>query len=215
MIERHVSAKGPHLHVEWSMSEQRRLEWLFELGRRVARLEAAGEVLEVLAFEGNQPATDDSHLLSHWAVTPFVIDGVCYPTLSHLLMAGRAQLFADTAARLRILRSPEPEEAERLGYAVRGADDGAWAGLRSTLLYRGNLCKALQNQGARRALLGSGDAVIVSAGVSERVMGVGLRRDDSSVRLPDKWLGLNLLGLALMDVRERLRQGDLQFADPS
>jgi ribA/ribD-fused uncharacterized protein len=197
------------------MNDQRRLEWLFEIGRRVARLGQAGESLDVLAFDGNQPASDDSHLLSHWAPTPFVLEGVCYRSLTHLLMAARAELFGDAGARVKILREPDPAAAERIGLASHGASEWTWARLRNALLIRGNLCKAVQNLSVRRLLLASADPVIVAAGVADEELCVGLSRDDLRIARPGEWQGLNLLGFSWMDVRERLRQGDLALVEPS
>jgi ribA/ribD-fused uncharacterized protein len=179
------------------MNDQRRLEWLFEIGQRAARLEQAGKSLGMLAFDGNQPASDDSHLLSQWAPTPFVMEGVCYRSLTHLLMAARAELAGDTGARVKILREPDPAAAERIGLAVLGASEGTWASLRSALLYRGNLCKAVQLPGVRRLLLASEDAVIAAAGVVDRELCVGLTSDDPRIARPHEWKGLNLLGFRL------------------
>lgn len=197
------------------MNDQRRLEWLFEIGERAARLEQAGKSLRVLAFDGNQPSDDDSHLLSQWAPTPFVMEGVCYRSLTHLLMAARAELFGDAATRVKILREPDPAAAERIGLAIQGASEWTWASLRSALLYRGNLCKAVQILSVRRLLLASDDTVIAAAGVADRELCVGLSRDDPRIGRPGEWQGLNLLGFSWMEVRQRMRQGDLPFVEPS
>jgi ribA/ribD-fused uncharacterized protein len=189
------------------MNKQQRGEWLREIRQTADRLEGEGRSLGVLVFEGNQPAADEVHLLSQWACTAFVADGVFYPTLTHFLMAGRAEVFGSATARLRILRARGPREAEALGYQVKAPSESSWATLLETLLDRGTLCKAIQNDSVQRVLLASAEAVIVSAGLADDLMGVGLRRDDARVSRPSQWQGQNLLGLALMDVRERLRGG--------
>jgi predicted NAD-dependent protein-ADP-ribosyltransferase YbiA (DUF1768 family) len=38
--------------------------------------------------------------------------------------------------------------------------------------------------------------------------GIRLTADEESLRWPSRWPGLNYLGFALMDVRERLRGGE-------
>ena len=57
-------------------------------------------------------------------------------------------------------------------------------------------------------LLATGDKTMVEASPYDRIWGVGLRADDSRVHDRERWRGLNLLGEALMQVREQLRAQD-------
>ena len=50
----------------------------------------------------------------------------------------------------------------------------------------------------------TGDAVLVEASPVDRIWGIGLAADDPRARDPSIWLGLNLLGFALMKVRAQL-----------
>ena len=54
-------------------------------------------------------------------------------------------------------------------------------------------------------LLGTGDSIIVEASPLDRVWGIGLGAANELATNPERWRGLNLLGFALMEVRERLR----------
>jgi ribA/ribD-fused uncharacterized protein len=47
--------------------------------------------------------------------------------------------------------------------------------------------------------------VIVEASKMDLVWGSGVARDDKYATRPDYWRGQNLLGFALMEVREQLR----------
>lgn len=47
--------------------------------------------------------------------------------------------------------------------------------------------------------------VIVEAGPVDPIWGIGLAADSPDARHPERWRGHNLLGKALMDVRDRLR----------
>lgn len=69
----------------------------------------------------------------------------------------------------------------------------------------GNLAKFGQHTDLREYLLGTGDRVLVEASPLDRVWGIGLAADDERAVSPDQWRGLNLLGFALMQVRETLR----------
>jgi ribA/ribD-fused uncharacterized protein len=65
-----------------------------------------------------------------------------------------------------------------------------------------------QHPDLREFLLGTGDRVLVEASPQDRIWGIGLAADDERASVPEQWLGLNLLGFALMEVRHRLRAQD-------
>ena len=54
-------------------------------------------------------------------------------------------------------------------------------------------------------LLNAGDRVLVEASPVDTIWGIGLAADDSGALDPNKWQGLNLLGFALMCVRDQLK----------
>lgn len=47
--------------------------------------------------------------------------------------------------------------------------------------------------------------MLVKANAYDRIWGIGLHADDERAIDPAKWRRQNLLGIAFMDVRERLR----------
>ena len=70
---------------------------------------------------------------------------------------------------------------------------------------QGNLAKFRQNPLLGDFLRGTGDAVLVEASPVDCIWGIGWAEDDPQARLPEMWDGSNLLGFALMEVREQLR----------
>ena len=56
-------------------------------------------------------------------------------------------------------------------------------------------------------LLSTGENVLVEASPYDRVWGIGLKQEDKRAADPIQWQGSNLLGFALMDVREQLKAG--------
>jgi len=54
--------------------------------------------------------------------------------------------------------------------------------------------------------LSTGEQILVEASPVDNIWGVGLAADDPAIAHPDTWKGLNLLGFALMEVRQRLRE---------
>lgn len=68
----------------------------------------------------------------------------------------------------------------------------------------GNVHKFGQHADLRQYLLSTAGRVLVEASPRDRIWGIGLGREHADAERPDAWRGLNLLGFALMDVRERL-----------
>jgi ribA/ribD-fused uncharacterized protein len=95
--------------------------------------------------------------------------------------------------------------AKALGREVRGFDEQRWAERRFGIVVDANMAKFGQHPELREFLLGTGDRVIVEASPRDRVWGIGLAAGDDRAQSPDQWLGLNLLGFALMETRDRLR----------
>ncbi|WP_329317826.1 NADAR family protein [Streptomyces sp. NBC_01262] len=184
-----------------SPAEARSREELAGLTQRGARP-------KYLFFWGHRPQRDGAigqSSLSQWWPSPFTVDGVTYPTAEHWMMAGKARLFGDDAALARILGAPQPGAAKKLGRQVRGFDEDTWIRHRWDLVVDGNVAKFGQDTALREYLLGTGSRVLVEASPLDRVWGIGLAADDERTADPASWRGLNLLGFALMEARERLR----------
>jgi ribA/ribD-fused uncharacterized protein len=58
--------------------------------------------------------------------------------------------------------------------------------------------------GMKSLLFASGTRILVEASPSDRIWGIGLGASNPRANDPANWLGTNLLGFALMDVREAL-----------
>ncbi|NHR04948.1 NADAR family protein [Chromobacterium haemolyticum] len=169
---------------------------------------AAGETLDFLFFWGHRPKHEDGvckSCLSQWFPVGFELDGVSYASAEHYMMAEKARLFEDAEIRSRILAAATPAEAKALGRQVRGFDSALWQQCCCEVVMRGNLAKFEQNPALGDFLRSTGDAILVEASPVDCVWGIGWAEDDPQARLPDMWDGSNLLGFALMEVRERLR----------
>ena len=69
---------------------------------------------------------------------------------------------------------------------------------------RGNQAKFRQSPAMRAFLLATGQRVIVEASPVDAIWGIRMAATDPRVNDPSQWKGLNLLGFALMVVREQL-----------
>lgn len=169
--------------------------------------ELDGKPINLRPFWGHRPPARGGvgpGCLSQWWPAEFTVDGVAYPTAEHWMMAAKARLFGDAEGLAGVLAAKSPAAAKAAGRKVRDFDERTWADERYGIVVAGNLAKFGQHDDLREFLLGTGDSVLVEASPSDRVWGIGLGPDHPDVASPLKWRGLNLLGFALMDVRERL-----------
>ncbi|MFI9061143.1 NADAR family protein [Streptomyces sp. NPDC053429] len=174
-------------------------------------LVSRGERVKYLPFWGHRPRPDGSlgpSCLSQWWPAPFTVGEVRYATAEHWMMARKARLFGDAEAERAAVEAKTAAEAKKAGRLVRGFDEGTWERERYALVVEGSVHKFGSDPALRAYLLGTGDRVLVEASPVDRIWGVGLAADDERVGDPARWRGLNLLGFALMDARDRLRAAD-------
>lgn len=155
-----------------------------------------------LFFWGHQ--TPGPGYLSQWWPAPFTVDGTVYATAEHYMMAEKALLFGDEEAAEAIVAASHPRRAKDIGRGVRDFDEPTWRDHRVAIVTKGNEAKFMQNQELRDYLVGTRDRVLVEASPLDRVWGIGLPADDPRAEEPSAWQGQNLLGFALMTVRDIL-----------
>lgn len=172
-----------------------------------ARFNASGS-MKFLFFWGHQRPSSgvSASCFSQWYDAPFVVGSERYPTAEHYMMAEKAALFDDADIRKKVLAAPNPGAAKALGRQVRGFDDARWVAARFDIVCRANEAKFAQNPELRTFLEQTGNRVLVEASPVDRIWGIGLAQDDERASNPNQWQGLNLLGFALMQVREQLRK---------
>ncbi len=175
------------------------LDWLRKLYR-------SGKKIKYLYFWGHTPSGQVSAAcLSQWYHAPFEADGVLYATAEHYMMAHKAQLFGDETMFEQIVQSRHPKQAKDLGRQIQRFDQTVWDAQRSAIVVAGNYHKFHQNPTLGAFLLGTQNRVLVEASPVDKIWGVGLAQGDAGLDNPLQWKGLNLLGFALMQVRDLLR----------
>lgn len=170
---------------------------------------AQGLEPQYLFFWGHQPRKDGSigkTCFSQWFEAPFRLNGIHYATAEHYMMAEKARLFDDDATLAKILAAPTPAHAKKLGREVAGFDNARWEARGFDAVVEGNVAKFTQNPAMGEFLRTTGHRVLVEASPVDRVWGIGLAGDDPRALQPAQWQGTNLLGFALMRVREVIRE---------
>lgn len=122
------------------------------------------------------------------------------------MMHRKALTFGDRETARKIMSTSDFAQIKALGRGVRNYDDRVWNGIRQIVVYEGLLAKFRQNPELRDQLLATGDALLAECAYGDRIWAIGLTMQDENRFNPEKWRGQNLLGFALMQVREALRK---------
>ncbi|TDW46041.1 hypothetical protein EV144_107235 [Flavobacterium sp. 270] len=161
-----------------------------------------------LFFWGHQPNKDGSiskTCFSQWWLSSFEVNGITYKTAEHWMMAKKAELFNDQEVLEKIILAKTPAEAKKLGREVKNYVDTIWLENRFEIVKDGNLHKFSQNKDLKEFLINTNERILVEASPVDPIWGIGMASDHKDVNNPEKWKGLNLLGFALMEVRDELK----------
>ncbi|OAX83749.1 hypothetical protein ACJ72_01882 [Emergomyces africanus] len=136
-----------------------------------------------------------------------------YDNTEQFMMHGKGLLFApddpitqDILAR--DVETPHPSELRTLGRQIPNFDDDVWKKHRYEIVVKGNYLKFTQNLDLKENLLATGDRQLVEASPRDRIWGVGYGAKNAGANR--KTWGLNLLGKALMEVREQIRKEEAE-----
>ena len=143
--------------------------------------------------------------LSNWYMSDFVLDGIEFNSNEQYIMFRKAKLLGDDKTADKILAADTPAEHQTLGQNAKGYNNTLWHGMRQVVMMSGLLAKFTQNADLRMQLLDTDDAFLVECAYSDLNWACGWHLDDEERKDISKWRGKNLLGFALMEVREQLR----------
>ncbi|EAD0597867.1 NADAR family protein [Listeria monocytogenes] len=166
-----------------------------------------GEKLKYIFFWGHQPAEDgktSKSCFSQWWICSFKVDGVEYNCAEQFMMAEKAKLFNDMEMREKILAAKHPKQAKDFGRLISGFQEDIWLKNRFNIVMRANQAKFSQNEELKKFLMQTKNRILVEASPVDKIWGIGMAADNKNVENPLYWKGLNLLGFALMAVRDEL-----------
>jgi ribA/ribD-fused uncharacterized protein len=167
-----------------------------------------GDNLKYIYFWGHRRKEREEvgkFCFSQWFELPFVVDGITYKTAEHWMMANKASLFEDNDTYQKIINAGSPGEVKELGRQVLNFDQSVWEKHSYEIVVQGNYHKFSQHQSLADYLITTGDRVLVEASPVDFIWGVGLAQDDERILNINQWRGPNLLGFALMEVRDLLK----------
>ena len=157
----------------------------------------------VFFWQGESP-------FSQWHPSPFEHRGERFVTAEQWMMAAKARLFGDLAARAAILATSDPAEQQALGRKVRGFDAEQWSEQAFGVVYVGNALKFGAGSPLRQSLLDTAGHTLVEASPHDRIWGIGLLASDERALRRATWQGENRLGAVLTALRDHLLGGEAE-----
>ena len=120
-------------------------------------------------------------------------------------MAEKARLFDDQEIFNEIIVCDHLMEAKQLGRKVKRFNPDIWDRHKYEIVKRGNHHEFSQHEDLKEFLLSTKNRVLVEASPRDRIWGIGMSQNHENVENPNLWRGQNLLGFALMEVRDQLK----------
>jgi ribA/ribD-fused uncharacterized protein len=184
------------------MTERYNIDWLMQ------RFET-GDSLKYIFFWGHTDkysGKPSKSCFSQWFDSPFIVGNVTYKTSEHWMMAQKALLFSNASIFEKIIRCNKPGEAKELGRQVIGYDESIWNDRKFEIVKVGNIHKFNQHPELADYLLKTENRILVEASPVDTIWGIGLSQDSGDIENIYNWRGQNLLGFALMETRDFLRE---------
>lgn len=147
---------------------------------------------------------EENGYLSNWYLSDFAIGGKSFSSMEQYMMYSKARIFKDEEIAKKILLTSDVAQIKALGRQVSNYDESTWNGVRQIIIYEGLLAKFNQNDDLKAKLKSTGDSILAECAVKDSIWGIGLSMKDSNRLNKNEWKGENLLGYALMMVREHL-----------
>lgn len=173
----------------------------------VAEAKAAEDAaVTVILFE--DPDTNDFGFLSlNWVVN-IDFKGVRYNSAKQAIAAELAKGFNDTANLEKIMAAETPDEINYTLKDVPGeaaANEAKWATMINELIYDINIVKFTYPE-LKLRLLETKSAQLGACIPGDNLLGIGKSCDDIQSQNPINWTGQNLLGKALMQIRQKYKE---------
>lgn len=168
---------------------------------------STGKSIDYLFFWGHKTNKQEitKSCFSQWYEFPFQEDGINYLTAEHYMMYKKAILFNDLDAAGKILNATTAAKVKKIGREIIHFNEEKWLENRFEIVVKANLAKFSSDTMLKDFLISTGEALLVEASPVDNIWGIGMASDDPNCEIPKKWKGLNLLGYALMEVRDQLK----------
>lgn len=168
----------------------------------------SGKKIDFLFFYGhtNDKKEVTKSSLSQWYIKDFRDNDLVFNCMEKYMMYNKALLFDDKDIANEILNNNQPKAIKELGRKVKNFNDEIWDKMKYKIVFTGNYYKFSQNTDLRNFLISTKNKVLVEASPYDKVWGIKMKYDDENIENPFYWKGENLLGFALMEVRDEIKR---------
>lgn len=143
---------------------------------------------------------------SQWQKSNFIVEDRHYSSAEQYMMGQKALLFNDFETMEKILSTTNPKQIKALGREVKNFNANEWDNAKYSVVLNGNFYKFTQNEEMLKILISTENKILVEASPFDKIWGIGLSEDEENVDNPNHWKGQNLLGFALMEVRDAIKK---------
>lgn len=185
-----------------------------------------GKKHTLLGFWGDKADSPQERIYSNFHksgfTVPVVVDEngtmeeITFTCNEQFFMYCKALLFKDMESVSKLLvPNNNPAEYKEIGRRVKNYDDYIWSQRRYGFMKEGLYYKFTQNNALKRQLLMTGNKVLVETSPFDEIWGIRLGKRNRMGKIDKTWLdvnnwrGSNLLGFALMEVRDQIRAEEL------
>lgn len=146
-----------------------------------------------------------SNFYMHKDKKPMIVDGDCsFFSSEQYFMHAKAIFFEEPDIAEFILKETTPKGAKEWGRKITKFDKTVWDENCLQFMKKALMLKFSQNEDLKQALLATKGKRLVEASPYDTIWGIGLKADDPRAQDESQWLGQNLLGQCLDEVREEI-----------
>ncbi len=167
---------------------------------------ASDSLVTVILF--SEPDTNDYGFLSLKWVVEIQFNNTMYNSAQQAIYAELAKAFNDTESLKQIMLADTPDEITYSLDDVPGdseSNETKWNDLIKQYIYDVNIAKFNQYPELLSRLLETKNATLGAYIPNDNLIGIGISLDNFQSKNPINWTGQNILGKALMDIREKTR----------
>ena len=137
-----------------------------------------------------------------------VIENETYSCVEQYYVATKAKFGRDWKLLDDVMQETDPGRMKRMGRYVKNFCADSWDGEKVSVMIIALNAKFRQNPDLRVRLMLSSPLRLVEASPYDGFWGALMSKDDANIQCPEKWMGKNVLGGLLMDLRMQLLSED-------
>jgi len=169
----------------------------------LSKVSAIASEKGILFIEDSQ-TNENGFMAMDWPVQ-IRLQTMVYHCAKQALAAEQATVFGDDEGFRRIMDAETPAEVSYSRNDAKKATEEDWAMTTKRKLYDIQEAKFRQYPELQSRLLSTGEAILAAYLPGDTLLGIGISTDDVRAKNPIHWRGQNLLGTALMELRQLFR----------